>query len=142
MLHSVKPLIAAIEKKSTGVTLCSVLQSMRGLEVREVKRTVASGSKANRYIDMQAIIAAKLVSFTSGAKHIKMCIDHMIKITANDSHRHDDICDTVYDAIKMALIDKTLFVDDKRSETARNASKLNAAVFNQRQAAIKAARGY
>ncbi|AXH77683.1 MAG: terminase large subunit [Caudoviricetes sp.] len=143
MLHSVKPLISAIEKKSTGVTLCSVLQSMRGLEIREVKRTSASGSKANRYIDMQAIIAAKLISFTSGAKHIKMCVDHMVKITANDSHRHDDICDTVYDAIKMALIDKTLFfVDDKRHEAARNASKLNAAAFNQRQAAIKAARGY
>ncbi len=35
-------------------------------------------------------------------------IEHMRKITANDTHRHDDVCDTLYDAIKIALIDKTL----------------------------------
>ncbi len=55
---------------------------------------------------MQPILASKLVSFTLGAKHIKVCVDHMLKITANDSHRWDDICDTAYDAIKLTLIDK------------------------------------
>jgi hypothetical protein len=30
----------------------------------------------------------------------------MRKITANDVHKFDDICDTAYDAIKIALIDK------------------------------------
>jgi hypothetical protein len=34
-----------------------------------------------------------------------MCIDHCRKITANNSHRHDDIADTLYDAVKLALID-------------------------------------
>jgi hypothetical protein len=33
MVHPVKPLVAAIEKKSTGVTLISVLKDMRGLEI-------------------------------------------------------------------------------------------------------------
>ncbi len=92
LLHEVKPLVAAIEKKSTGVTLCSILQEMRGLQIREVKRTKESGSKTARFIEMQPILASKLVSFTLGAKHIRVCIDHMLKITANDSHRWDDIC--------------------------------------------------
>ena len=107
MLHKIKPLVAAIEKKSTGVTLISVLESMRGLKIREVKRTKASGSKTERYIEMQPIIAAKLLSFTKGANHVEMVINHMAKITANNSHRHDDICDTIYDACKLALIDKS-----------------------------------
>ena len=108
MLHPVKPLVAAIEQKSTGVTLISTVKDMRGLQIREVKRTKASGSKTERYLEMQPIIAAKLVSFTEGARHVDMCIKHMLKITANDTHRHDDICDTAYDAIKIALIDKTI----------------------------------
>jgi len=114
MIHPVKPLMAAIEKKSTGVTLVSTLQDMRGLQIREVKRTKASGSKTERYLEMQPLIAAKMVSFTDGAKHVPTCINHMAKVTANDTHRHDDICDTLYDAIKIALIDKTLVYDTKQ----------------------------
>lgn len=109
MLHKVKPLVAAIEKKSSGVTLCSVLSDMRGLKIREVMRTKASGSKTARFLEMQPKIAAKLITFTEDAKHAEMCIKHMMKITANDTHKHDDIADTVYDAIKIALIDKTLY---------------------------------
>jgi predicted phage terminase large subunit-like protein len=108
MLHPVKPLVAAIEKKSTGVTLISTLKEVRGLEIRDVKRTKASGSKTERFLEMQPIIAAKLISFTHGAKHVDLCINHLIKITANDTHRHDDIADVFYDAIKIGLIDRTL----------------------------------
>lgn len=106
MTHKNQPLFAAIEKKSTGVTLISVLSDMRGLEIREVKRTKISGSKATRYLEMQPMLASKLVTFTEGARHANMCITHMMKITANDTHRWDDICDTCYDAVKIALIDK------------------------------------
>ena len=114
MLHPVKPLVAAIEKKSTGVTLSSSLSGMRGLHIRDVKRTKASGSKTTRFLEMQPIIAAKMVSLTEGARHIELCLNHMAKITANDTHRHDDIADTLYDAIKIALIDKTLVLDTKQ----------------------------
>ncbi|MEO6077564.1 MAG: hypothetical protein ABIP54_02145 [Candidatus Andersenbacteria bacterium] len=110
MLYPVKPLWAAIEKKSTGVTLLSILDGMRGLSLREVKRTKVSGSKTDRFLEMQPIIAAKLVSFTRGASHAQKYITHMLKITANDTHRHDDMADCMYDAIKIALIDKTLYV--------------------------------
>jgi hypothetical protein len=108
MLHKVQPLHVAIEVKSTGVTLASVLRDFRGMTTIDVKRTRLSGSKAVRYLEMQPIISAKLLSFTKGARHRDVCVTHMLKITANDSHRWDDICDTAYDAIKLALIDKTL----------------------------------
>jgi predicted phage terminase large subunit-like protein len=110
MLHKVQPKFAAIEKKSTGVTLVSVLQDMRGLQIREVKRTKASGSKTVRYLEMQPIIASKQISLTRDAKHTQACISHMIKITANNTHRHDDLADTLYDACKIALIDKTVHI--------------------------------
>lgn len=130
LLHKSKPLMAAIEKKSTGVTLCSLLEDMRGLKIRDVKRTKASGSKAVRYLEMQPIIASKLISFTYGAKHIAPCVKHMMKITANDSHRHDDISDTLYDAIKIALIDKALF-DGYLMEEQQQIMQNMAANFNK-----------
>jgi phage head maturation protease len=42
------------------------------------------------------------------AKHTPMCLDHCKKITINDTHRFDDIADTLYDAIKIGLIDKSI----------------------------------
>jgi predicted phage terminase large subunit-like protein len=108
MRHSVPPMMAAIEKKSTGVTLTSILSDLRGLQVRSIERSRASGSKTSRFLTTQPYVAAKLISFTSTARHADMCITHMSKITANDSHRHDDIADTLCDAVRIALIDKTL----------------------------------
>jgi hypothetical protein len=116
----VPPLIAGIEKKSTGVTLISVLNSVQGIEVRDIQRTAASGSKASRYLEMQPFIASKKVTFTRGARHVNMCKTHMEKITANDSHRHDDICDTLYDGVKIALIDKSLSQTQIKKSTAGN----------------------
>ena len=92
MLHPVKPLVAAIEKKSTGVTLISSIKGSRGLEIRGVNRTAASGSKTTRFLEIQPLIAAKMVSLPSYGKHTEKCIDHLVKITANDTHRHDDVC--------------------------------------------------
>lgn len=108
MCHPVPPLVAAIEKKSTGVTLVSVLSEVQGLQIRNIERNRSSGSKADRFLAIQPFLAAKLVTFTTGARHAQMCITHMKKITANDTHRFDDIADTLADAVKIALIDKTL----------------------------------
>lgn len=127
--HKVPPLIAAIEKKSTGVTLVSVLQELRGMQIRNIERNKASGSKTQRFLEMQPYIASKQVSFTKDAKHIEMCLNHMSKITSNDTHRHDDICDSLYDAVKIALIDKSLSYkeirkDDKVSKLLRYQNEL------------------
>jgi hypothetical protein len=104
----IKPQFAAIEKKSTGVTLLSVLEETRGLEIIEIERTANSGPKASRYISMQKFIASKRITLHKNCSHASICIEHMSKITANDSHRHDDIADTCYDAIKLAFIDNKL----------------------------------
>jgi predicted phage terminase large subunit-like protein len=90
--HEKPPMVAFIEKKSTGVTLISVLKEMRGLKIREIERTRKSGSKSQRFIDIQPHIAAKQVSLPLHGAHTEMCIKHMCKITNNDSHAHDDVC--------------------------------------------------
>lgn len=108
--HQKPPLVAFIEKKSTGVTLLSILKGMRGLKVREIERTRKSGSKSQRFIDIQPYIASKQVSLPAHGTHTEMCINHMKKITNNDSHAHDDIADTCSDAVRIALIDHLLIL--------------------------------
>lgn len=116
VLHPKPPLMAAIEKKSTGITLVSVLQELRGMQIRQIERTIASGSKTQRFLEMQPFIASKRISFTESAKHADSCIKHMSKITANNTHRHDDIADTLSDAIRIAFIEKTLYSNESRQE--------------------------
>ena len=106
--HEKPPMVAFIEKKSTGVTLISILKEMRGLKIREIERTRKSGSKSQRFIDIQPYIAAKQVSLPLHGIHTEMCIKHMTRVTNNDSHAHDDICDTCADAVRIALIDRML----------------------------------
>ena len=106
--YPVVPHLAAIEKKSTGTTLVSVMKDLRCLQVRGLDRTVSSGSKSDRFVDMQSYIAAKRVSIRDSDRLYSLCVTHMAKITANNTHRHDDIADTLYDAVKLALIDQTV----------------------------------
>jgi len=108
MRHKKPPTLAAIEKKSTGVTLISMLSELRGIQIRNIERNRGSGSKTQRFLEIQPYIAEKRLSFTAGARHLRNCIDHMSSITANDAHRRDDLADTCADAIKIALIDKVL----------------------------------
>jgi len=114
MRFDVQPSTVAIEKKSTGVTLISNLKQIPGMRIMEVQRTKAGGSKATRFIEMQQYIASKRISLHNFGKHTSMCIEHMTKITANDTHRYDDIADTVYDAVRLALIDGTIVQLDRR----------------------------
>lgn len=108
--YKVKPQCAIIEKKSTGVTLVSVLKNTQGLKIIGVDRTVKSGSKSQRFIDMQQYVASRQVSLPALGKHTQMCLTHMTDITANNTHRFDDIADTCYDAVNAAFIDKIITV--------------------------------
>lgn len=109
MRHPVKPTSAWVEEKSTGTTLISVVkEKIRTIQIREIKRSRASGNKTERFLRTQPSVAGRKVSFTRNAKHVKMCIDHMSKITANEVHRWDDIADTLADGVKIGLIDKML----------------------------------
>jgi predicted phage terminase large subunit-like protein len=108
MIHPMKPSTAWIEKKSTGTTLTSVMkEKMRTIQIREIERTRSSGNKTERFLRIQPYVAGKKISFTRNARHAKLCIDHMSKITANETHRWDDIADTLADAVRIALIEKT-----------------------------------
>lgn len=92
MRHKVKPKMAAIEKKSTGTTLLSVLKGFRGLQLIDIERNRGSGSKIARFFEIQRYIASKRVSLPCLGKHTAQVIDHCRKITANGTHRFDDIC--------------------------------------------------
>ena len=126
--HKVKPRYAGIEEKSTGVTLISNLKKIPGLKVLTFKPTRSSGSKGDRFIDMQKYIGSKLISLPKYAKHTTMCVEHMKKINAAMTAKHDDICDTCYQAIKLALIDKLIqhiAMDDDRKQLNPLYSKMN-----------------
>jgi hypothetical protein len=60
----------------------------------------------------------------------------MSKITANDAHRHDDICDTLYDGVKIALIDKSLH-NLQASENPADAVMNTIALQMRRQQALR-----
>ncbi len=116
MRHRIIPRIFACEKKSTGVTLLSCLKGIQGIQIRDIPRNANSGNKTKRFLACQPLAAAKLISFTKDAKHIELCLKHMEKITANDSHRHDDIADTFADGCKIALIDKSININTKQDD--------------------------
>lgn len=104
----VQPTIAAIEKKSTGSTLVSVLSTIPGLRVIPIEHNADSGSKSTRFLECQRYVADGLISLSRDARHTDMFISHMSKITANNTHKHDDIADTLEMAIRLTFIDKVL----------------------------------
>lgn len=126
--HKTPPQIAGIEKKSAGTTLCSVLKNAQGLQIIEIERTRADGSKTERYLEVQSFAASKRISLSSSGKlwsikdnkPVNLFIEHMKKITANNTHRHDDICDTFYDAIKLGLIDQIIYKKTNERQAQNN----------------------
>ena len=135
MRHKVKPTVAAIEKKSTGVTLCSILQSTPGLRIMDIQRTRAGGSKTTRFLECQPYVSAKRITFTKDARHAEMCIEHCRKITANNTHAHDDIADTLQCAVQVALIEGTLLPREtgESDEVMRALSDQMSIISNLRQ---------
>lgn len=105
MRYKKPPQSVHIEKKSTGGTLISLLDEIRTIKVIDIPRTRAQGSKTKRFLDMQPYAAERRISFPMFGKHVKLCIDHMSKITANETHRWDDIADTAADGVNIALIE-------------------------------------
>lgn len=99
----------------------------------EIMRSGASGDKTSRFLEIQPIVAKKLISFPRYGKHVEMCINHMKKITANNSHRHDDVADTLYDACKIALIDGLLISKISGEDQSADVVKRLASKFNRSQ---------
>jgi len=97
-----------IKKKSTGGTLLSLLDEIRAVRIMDIPRTRAQGSKTKRFLDAQPYTAERRISFPALGRHVKLCIDHMSKITANETHRWDDLADTFADGVRVGLIEKAL----------------------------------
>jgi len=138
MRHPQKPQFAAIERKSTGVTLCSVLSSIPGLRVLEVERNSSSGNKIQRFLNIQPFIARHQVTFPKDSHHFETCVAQLTKITKNNSHKNDDIADTMFDAVKCALIDKMIIMHvDDRKETHREVPLIqNSRAFREYKANV------
>ena len=90
--HSVKPTVSAIEKKSSGTTLLSLLKKRQGLSLIDIDRSVADGSKTDRFIEIQPYIASRQITLPLYGKHNAKVIKHMTAITASNVHKRDDIC--------------------------------------------------
>jgi predicted phage terminase large subunit-like protein len=124
MRYKKPPQLVAIEKKSTGGTLISLLSEIRTIKIMDIPRTREQGNKTKRFLEAQPYIAERRISFPMMGRHVKLCVDHMSKITANETHRWDDIADTVADAIRIALIEKSIISahinPENYSELAKN----------------------
>lgn len=121
--HKVKPRVALIEKASTGVTLISVMKNIQGLEIRQVERGKRDGkmiSKTARFLDAQPYFASKMMTFTLGMPHNEIVIKHLSKITANDTHAHDDIADVCCDAVRVCLHEKSIHINSQHDSIAAN----------------------
>jgi hypothetical protein len=113
MRHPVKPSLALIEKKSTGVTLLSTLKNLQGLRIIDAQEKDEKGKlvvkdKITRFREASVICAKKQITFPAGAPHTEMCLRHLEKITGNNAHKHDDIADTLAYAIRAAFFDKII----------------------------------
>jgi len=130
-LFKVPPMLACIEKKSTGVTMVSTLRSIRGLTIRGINRTSASGSKTERFLRMQPYLAQRLVSINTDARHKELFLTHLSKITANNTHAHDDIADILYDAVDMVYIAKQVKPDAGVEQESSTSKELRDGVLKQ-----------
>lgn len=109
------PTMVAIEKKSTGSTLLSMLDELRGIRVLDLERGNKK-SKTQRFLDVQPVVYEKRVSIRDDDELVDRVVTHMSKITANNSHRFDDIADTLADGVRIALIDKSLYYEEEHSD--------------------------
>jgi predicted phage terminase large subunit-like protein len=119
--HKVKPHAAIIEKKSSGSTLVSILKGLQGIRIIPVERArdYESGrpyTKIDRFLEMQPYVASGKITLPKYGKHNDSTLEHMRKITANNTHRHDDRADTLQQAIQCALIEGILLPSTSREE--------------------------
>lgn len=142
MRFKIKPELIAIEKKSTGVTLLSILQKYQGLRVINTNRSkLVDGkhvymSKVECFQQMQYYIGRKYVSLPRYGRHTKMCLDHCTQITPGMHQRFDDIADTLYDGIKIGIIDK-MISRVTRSAQVKNSSASEIINFQNRLSEAK-----
>lgn len=92
---TVKPKIIIIELAGVAYSIAGNLRKKPGITTLDIQRSGSKKSKVQRFIDMQPYVKQGKVTLPYGALHNKMVIEHMTKITPNESHSHDDLADTI-----------------------------------------------
>ena len=136
--HNVRPERVYVEKKSTGAMLISFLNERQGIITIDIGRNtinrkdslsvITVSNKISRFKFTAPFIAKGQFSMTRGDQHVKMVIDHLSKITIGMTQKHDDIADTISDAISIALIDRLVYnnnVVSAKSKVSREIEAIN-----------------
>lgn len=137
----VEPKLIGIEKKSTGTTLLSTLQKLPGLTVvdtiphrttgkyqiatnlqEDIKHALNRSNKIEGFLSCQSYVHSGRVGIMNNiidSNGEELCINHLTKITANDTHIRDDLADTMRDAINMGLMSDFVltFVNSQATST-------------------------
>ena len=129
--HEVKPRKVFIEKKSTGPMLIGFLKKRQGLVTIDVKRDAGSGSKTERFQRVAPYVSRGLLSMDETCQHCYLCLKHLKEITFDGGQRHDDIADTMADAIQFALIDKVIYNNLEKAPHLDAVSKIS--MINRRR---------
>lgn len=104
----VKPKIIIIELAGVAYGIAGNLRRKPGITVIDIQRSGINRSKVQRFIDMQPYIKQRRVTFQFGSLHNNMVIEHMTKITPNESHSNDDIADTIQMACEKCFDQKII----------------------------------
>jgi predicted phage terminase large subunit-like protein len=100
----VKPKVIIIELAGVAYSIAGNLRKKPGIKVVDIQRSSGPRkSKVQRFIDMQPHVKDGLITFQCNARFNDMVIDHMTKITPNESHSHDDVADTLQMACEKCL---------------------------------------
>lgn len=130
--HKIKPRRVYIEKKSMGTMLYGQLKNRQGIDAIAIERKgfIDEGinSKSNRFKKAAPYVAMGLLSMNYNAPHRDMFIKEMESITHKFTQAHDDIMDTMADAIRLALEDRIIYdnkKDDKQSDIVSQLQRIN-----------------
>ena len=85
-----------IEDKSSGTSLIQSIQRKQKIPVKGVK---VDADKYTRVLGVQGYIESGYIYLPDGAEWVRDFIDECEKFTATDSHKHDDMVDTLVMAI-------------------------------------------
>lgn len=127
----VKPKIIVIELAGVAYSISGNLRRKPGITVLDIQRSGSKKSKVQRFIDMQPYVKSGKITFQHGSLHNRSVIEHMCKITPNESHSHDDIADTIQMATEKCFDQEIIqnYIVTKEKEVPIISSMVNTSVW-------------
>ncbi|MBE9491078.1 MAG: hypothetical protein IMY67_12340 [Bacteroidetes bacterium] len=106
----------SVENASAGVTLNDHLMNIETMNIVPIIRETKF-SKLDRFARASTYTSTKRVTLYDDSVFNSEFIEHMEKITKVGSHKHDDIADTLADAVKILLIDNYTQIHDNNEKS-------------------------